>query len=246
MADRNEQVALTRSAGGSLRVEGVVDDQQRKDTYLRALAPVLNNPAVIIDIRTVAEATQRRANTASVSVHKTEETTNTIAADETLRAYFEKQNPSGPTDQSIREYSSRMVRGAYRALFHAIELRKLVNRFANVDMRTVAPDARTKWLRMVHEHATACARETSLLFQDLQPVFFSGPQPAVQAVSIGSDSELRDAVEKLHQLALFNNGAIRSAFTISAHSSAATINSSQLPRSLLRVESVAVSIGQYE
>ena len=44
--DRNEQVTLTRSAGGSLRVEGIVDTQQRKDEFLRALAPVSNNPAV--------------------------------------------------------------------------------------------------------------------------------------------------------------------------------------------------------
>ena len=40
-ADRNEQVALTRSAGGSLRVEGVVDTQQRKEEFLKALAPLL-------------------------------------------------------------------------------------------------------------------------------------------------------------------------------------------------------------
>jgi hypothetical protein len=140
-----------------------------------------------------------------------------------------------------------MVQGAYRALFHAIELKKLVTRFENVDMRTVAPDARAKWLRMVHEQATACARETSLLFQEMQPVFF--PETAAYAaedLSIRSDAELAHAVTKLHQLALFNNGAIRSAFTISAHSSATNINSSQFPRSLLRVESVAVRIGQYE
>ena len=246
-ADRNEQVALTRSAGGSLRVEGIVDSQQRKDEFLRALAPVSNNPAVIIDIRTVAEATQRQVNAGSVSVHRVEETPNTIAADEKLRAYFEKKNPSGLTDESIREYSSRMVQGAYRALFHAIELKRLVNRFANVDMRTVAPDARAKWLRMVHEHATACARETSLLFEGMQPVFFPGAAAyASEDISIRSDAELAHAVMKLHQLALSNNEAIRSAFTISAHSSAASINSNQFPRSLLRVESVAVRIGQYE
>ncbi|HKG81318.1 MAG TPA: hypothetical protein VKA78_17905, partial [Pyrinomonadaceae bacterium] len=58
-ADRNEQVALTRSAGGSLRVEGVVDSQQRKDEFLKVLGPVSNNPAVRIEIRTIAEATQR-------------------------------------------------------------------------------------------------------------------------------------------------------------------------------------------
>ena len=246
-ADRNEQVALTRSAGGSLRVEGVVDTQQRKDEFLRALAAVSNNPAVTIDIRTVAEATKRPTNLGSVSIHRAEETTNTIAADEKLRSYFEKRNPSGPTDQSIREYSSRMVQGAYRALFHAIELKKLVNRFAKVDMRTVAPDARAKWLRMVHEHASACARETSLLFEGLEPVFFPGlPKHEIQEVSIGTDAELAHAVEKLRQLTLFNNGAIRSALTISSNGSVVNINSSQLPRSLLRVDQIAITIGKYE
>lgn len=246
-ADRNEQVALTRSAGGSLRVEGVVDDQQRKEAFLRALAPVINNPAVTIDIRTVAEAMQWAVKAGSISVHRVQETTNTIAADEKLRAYFEKQNPSDATDESIREYSSRMVQGSYRALFHAIELRKLINRFANVDMRTVAPDARTKWLRMIHEHAKACARETSLLFREMKPVFFSGSATyGAEDISIRNDAELAQAVEKLYQLVHFNDEGIRSAFTISAHGSATRINSSQFPRSLLGVESVAARIGQYD
>ncbi len=246
-ADRNEQVALTRSAGGSLRVEGVVDTQQRKEEFLRELAPVSNNPAVKIEIRTIAEAAQRSSPTGSVSVHQAEETTHTIAADRQLRAYFEKRNLSGQTDEAIRDYSSRMVQRAYKALFHAIELKKLVNRFANVDMRTVAPDARTKWLRMVHQHAQACARETSLLFEEMQPVFFPGPVARVtEEVSIDSDTGLAHAVETIHRFALFNNEAIRSAFTISAHSSDVAINSRQFPRSLLRVESVAARIGQYE
>ena len=246
-ADRNEQVALTRSAGGSLRVEGVVDTQQRKDEFLTVLAPVSNNPAVKIEIHTVAEASQRSTPTGSVSVHQAEETTHTIAADRQLRAYFEKRNLSGQTDVAIRDYSSRMVQRAYKALFHAIELKKLVNRFANVDMRTVAPDARTKWLRMVHQHAQACARETSLLFEEMQPVFFPGPVARVtEEVSIDSDTGLAHAVETILRFALLNNEAIRSAFTISAHSSDVAINSRQFPRSLLRVESVAARIGQYE
>src|SRR5262249_35712324 len=99
-ADRNEQVTLTRSAGGSLRVEGVVDPQQRKDEFLRDLAPVSNNPAVKIEIRTVAEATQRPAAVNSASVQELEETASTIAADEELRAFFERRNPSGQTDEA--------------------------------------------------------------------------------------------------------------------------------------------------
>ena len=247
-ADRNEQVALTRSAGGSLRVEGVVDTQERKEEFLQALAPVSNNPAVKIEIRTVAEATtQRHTATGSLSVQEVEETANTIAAEENLRAYFAQQNLSGSVDEAIHNYSSRLVNRAYRALFHAIELKKLMNRFANVDMRVVTPDARSKWLAMLRQHAAGFERETAMLREEMEPVFFAGASAlGKEEVSIQSDAELARAVEKLHQMALFNNEAIRSAFTISTHSSAATIKSSQFRRSLTSAENLATRIGQYE
>ena len=255
-ADRNEQVALTRSAGGSprvegsgggiLRVEGVVDTQQRKEEFLRALAPVSNNPAVVIDIRTVAEATARRTATGPVTVQETEETGDTVAADEELRAYFTK-HPAGPTDEAIRSYSSRVVNRAYSALFHAIELKKLIGRFANVDMRTVAPDARAKWLSMLRQHASAFARENALLRQEIQPIFGSGlALPAAEEFSIQSDADLARAVERLHKLALSNNDAIRSAFLISSHSSAVAIKSAAFWRSLHRVENMAKAITEFQ
>ena len=246
-ADRNEQVALTRSAGGSLRVEGVVDTQKRKEEFLRALAPVANNPAVKIEIHTVAEATQRPSSNQSVSVQEPDNTADTIAANEDLRAYFLKRDPSGPTDELIRNYSTRVGSRAYRALFRAIELKKLVARFANVDMRTVTPDARSKWLAMIHGYAAAFEREAGQLSQELQPVFFpNATMPATEDVLIQSDAELAHAVERLYQLALFNNEAVSSALTISAHSSAATIKSSQFRKSLISAENLAKRIGQYE
>jgi hypothetical protein len=245
-ADRNEQVNLTRSAGGSLRVEGVVDTQQRKDEFLRALAALSNNPAVKIEIRTVAEASQHRSPTGPVIVEGAEETANTIAADEELRAYFEKRNPNGSTDEAIRSYSSRTVNRAYRALFQVIELKQLINRFANVDMRTVAPDARAKFLAMVHEHALAFERENAVLRQEIGPVFFPGQAlTAAEEVSIQSDADLARAVERLHKLALSNTDAIRSALTISSHSSAAAIKSAAFWQSIQRAESLAKRIQQY-
>src|ERR1700752_1767845 len=246
-ADRNEQVTLTRSAGGSLRVEGVLETQQRKEEFLRALAPVSNNPAVKIEIRTVAEATPRRAINGSISVQAPEETVNTIAADEDLRAYFSKQNRSTPADELIRDYSSRVVNRGYRVLFHAIEIKKLVGRFTNVDMRTVAPEARAKWLAMVRGYAADFEREAVPLRQELQPVFFPyGTTSGAEDVLIQSDAELARAVERLYQLALFNNEAISSAFTISSHRSVTPIKASQFRRSLIAAEMLAKRIGQYE
>ena len=238
-ADRNEQVALTRSAGGSLRVEGVVDTQQRKEEFLKALAPVSDNPAVKIEIRTVAEATARLAPSSPVTVQETEQTADTVAAEPELRAYF-------TSDESIRSYSSQMVNRAYRTLFHAIELRKMINRFANVDMRTVAPDARAKWLTMLREHAAGFARENAVLRQEIHPIFFPSSALRVEEeVSIQSDADLARAVDRLHKLALSNNEAVRSAFTISSHSSAVALKSAAFWQSIQRAESFAKGISQY-
>jgi len=245
-ADRNEQVALTRSAGGSLRVEGLVDSQERKKEFLRVLAPVSNNPAVKIEIRTVAEARQR-PRSSLVSVQETQETANAVAADEELRAYFEKRPSSGPTDEAIRKYSSRVVKRAYDALFRAVELKRLVSRFANVDMQTIAPGARDKWLSMLHEHAAAFERETEALRYEIQPVFFPGaPASAAEGGAINSDADLTRAVERLHKLALANNDAVRSAFTTSSQSSAVAVKSAAFWQALFRAEELAKKIHQYQ
>ena len=64
-ADLGEQVNLTRGRDGLLRIEGIVETDQRKSELMRALAPVLNNPAVKFEVTTTAEATSR--NSASPS-----------------------------------------------------------------------------------------------------------------------------------------------------------------------------------
>ncbi|HEX5602885.1 MAG TPA: hypothetical protein VFX63_10055, partial [Pyrinomonadaceae bacterium] len=245
-ADRNEQVTLTRSVGGSLRVEGIVDSAERKQEFLKALAPVSNNPAVKIEIRTVADAMRQPIAPGPVSIQETEETANTVAADEQLRVYFEKRASAGPTDEAIRKYSSRVVKRAFDALFHAIELKRLSSRFANVDMQTVAPGAREKWLDMLHERAAAFARETAALRQEIQPVFFPGASaPGSEGGAISTDAELARAIERLHQLALSNNEAVRSAFMTSSHSSAVAVRSAAFWQALFKAEELAKKIQHY-
>jgi hypothetical protein len=226
-ADRNEQVALTRSAGGSLRVEGIVDSEQRKQELLRALAAVSQNPAVAIDIRTVDEALQHSPTPRTISVYPTEVTPSTIAVDAELRQYFSRRDSSsGDLDESVRSFSSRTVTRAYDALFQAIALKRLVNRFARVDMRTVAPDSRAKWLAMLRERASAFERETALLRSELQPIFLWRGESNAEEVTINNDEELASAVEQLHSLALANNDAVRTSFTISSRSSATALKTS--------------------
>jgi RNA polymerase sigma factor (sigma-70 family) len=245
-ADRNEQVALTRSASGSLRVEGVVDTAERREEFLRVLSPVSNNPAVSIQIRTVAEATNQKGTAEKQSVREVEETSNTSAVEEELRAFFEKRGLGREAvDEAVRSYSSRVVNHSYRALFHAVELNRLVERFARVDMRTVTPDARSKWLAMMRDHANACARETAALQRELNPVFSGSAAEKVEEFSINSDADLTRAIERLHKLALANNEAVGQAFTISSRSSAAAFKSAQFKRSLELAAQLSDRISDY-
>jgi RNA polymerase sigma factor (sigma-70 family) len=254
---RSEQVALSRTANGLLRVEGVVESEERKLEFLRALEPIRHNPAVKIEIGTIAEALKRQQRPAS-GTFTVRDTVNTVAVYYELRNYFARGSVSSQSateaatsehrlDEVIRSFSSRAVNRAYRVLFHAIELRRLVNRFAGIDMRLISPDAREKWLKMVRENAAAFEHEIAVLRQEIQPIFLPGqPSNAItDEFEITSDGELTHAIERLHKLALENNGAIREAFTISSQSSGTAIKSSQFWRSLTSAESLAASIKQY-
>jgi RNA polymerase sigma factor (sigma-70 family) len=246
-ADRNEQVTLTRSASGSLRVEGVVENAERREEFLRALSPVSNNPAVQIEIQTVAEASKQQPGSGRSSVREVEETANAIAVDEELRNYYAKRGLSGETlDGAVRSYSSRVVNHGYRALFHAVELKRLVARFASVDMRAVAPDARSKWLEMMAEHASGYAREIAALRRELQPVFFGETSPEViEDFSIASDADVARAAERLNRVAVAINDALGQAFTISRQSSAVAFKSSQFRRNLEAAARLSEGISQY-
>lgn len=247
-ADRNEQVALTRSASGSLRVEGIVDTAERRDEFLGVLRPFSNNPAVSIEIRTVAEATaKQRPGAAKESVREVEDTGDAIALDEELREHFSRRGLNAEAvDQSVRAYSSRVVNQSYRALLQAVELKHLVERFARVDLRTVAPDARSKWLELMRSHALAFSRENAALQRELQPVFFfERSATVVEDFAIDNDADLSRAVERLHRLALANNDAIRQAFTITKASSASAFKSPQFKRNLEGAARLSDRISHY-
>ena len=244
---RNEQVALTRSSSGSLRVEGVVDTVARREEFLRVLQPVSGNPAVSIQIRTVAEASRLPFTSNGQSFRAIDDTNGALALDRELREYFGKRAvTSEQLDEFIRVYSARVVSHGYGVLFQAVELKRLVDRFSRVDMRTLAPDARTKWLQMIREHALLLQSELEALRKQLQPVFFSETVlDRSDASAISSDADLARAVEDLHRLALTNNDAIRQGFTISAQSSAAAFKAPQFRRSLEETAKLSKRIAQY-
>jgi RNA polymerase sigma factor (sigma-70 family) len=246
-ADMGEQVSVARTAGGQLKVQGIVETDKRKTEILSALAPVTSNPAVEVEIQTIDEAVARQQKSEStsgaVTARQVEMSNDSIPAGADLRRYFGKGD--GQDTEEVRRFASRMISRSSRAMSHAAALKRLINQFSAEDLRTLAPEARAKWLTLIRNHARAFQSETVRLRQDLRPIFFpAAPPDAPQdGARITDDADLSRAIARLFELGSANDEAIRSAFSISpSDTDALAIKTPQFWRSLRDAEAVAERI----
>ncbi len=245
-ADLDEQTTVTRTPDGRLRITGLVESNERKSEILRTLAPVASNPALNIEIKTVAEAViaaqkQRPASSSSptVSIQSVEANANTFPAYAELRNRF--------SDEEARAFATRMVGRTREAMRHAWALKRLMSQFSAEELRTLAPEARAKWLSLIRDHARAFERETASLRQELQPIFSpgSGGYGSGSEMSIAGDADIDRAVERLFELGSANDQVIRSAFTISSGGSANTaVRTAQFWRALGEAQSLAARLSR--
>jgi RNA polymerase sigma factor (sigma-70 family) len=235
-----DQVNLTRTQNGVLGVKGIVDTEETRDEILHALASVINNPAVRVQISTATEALARQQDRQSdrVIVREFAGSDDAIPLYPELRRYFFLQRDSQSqektvglspeddrTDQAVRAFAARVVGRSRRTLSHAIELKQLANRFTASQLDVLSPEARAKWFGMVREHAEALRSETLLLSQELQPIFFPGETRGAEpgGFEISPDADLALAIEHLYKLAAANDEIIRSGFSASSDASATTL-----------------------
>lgn len=241
-ADLGEQVSLSRTAGGTLRIEALAETDARKDEILRALGPVSNNPAVKIEVSTVAEALKRRQDRSNnMTVREVEVANNRTPADAELRAYFAARLVGREAiDEEISRYANRVMSRSRQALLHASALKKLAARFSPAELRDLAPQARATWLAMIREHAIGYQREAATLRQELRPIFGGSEDGPGETVS---EANLAQSAARLVELSYANDEAVRAAFTISAERKEATsIKSGQFWRSLSSAEKLAAAI----
>ncbi len=240
-ANLGEQVSLTRTAGGALRIEALAENDARRDEILRALSPVRNNPAVKVEVSTVAEAVKHQQNRSkSATVREVEVANNRTPADAELRAYFSARLVGEAIDEEINRYTNRVMAHSRQALLHASALKKLVTRFSPEQMRGLAPEAQAKWLAMIREQAIDYQHEIANLRQELRPIFNGSSAPTQEVVT---EANLARSADRLVELSYANDEAVRAAFTISAEgNNAATIKSAQFWRSLSSAENLAEGI----
>jgi hypothetical protein len=257
-----DQINLTRTPDGALGVQGIVDTEETKKEILHALSSVIKNPAVRVQISTATEALARQQERPSdrVIVREFAGSDNAIPLYPELRRYFsqhedtqgreKRTGPSGKddrVDEAVRAFAGRVVGRSRRVLSHAIELKQLEERFSAPQLNVLTPSARAKWFRMVREHAEALRRETLLLSEELQPIFFPTETPGAETggFEISSDADLAPAIERLYRLAAVNDEIVRSAFTASSEAPATTlVKAPRFRASLAMAERLADKIRQ--
>jgi len=244
-ANLGEQVSLTRTAGGALRLDALVETDSRKQEILNALGPVIKNPAIKVEVSTVDEAVKRqkqRARPNETTVREVEVQDSRIPADTQLRSHFAARLVgSEAIDEEIKRYTNRAMNRSRQALLQASALKRLVRRFSPEEIKALEPEARTKWLAMIREHTQAYQREVAALRQQLGSVF-GGPGVAAAQENVNEESLVR-AADRLVQLSYGNDEAVRSAFTVSAGGqTAASIKSPQFWRGLANAERLAAAI----
>jgi RNA polymerase sigma factor (sigma-70 family) len=241
-ADLGEQVNLSRTAGGMLRIEALAENDARKDEILKALGPVRNNPAVKVEVSTVAEALKRqRDRSDKTAIREVEVENNRIPADAELRAYFTARLTGREAiDEEITRYTNRVMSRSRQALLHASALKKLIARFSPAEINELEPKAQATWLAMIREHAIGYQHELAALKQDLRPIF-NGPEDA--PAETVNEKNLAQSAARLVELSYANDEAVRAAFTISAErKDAASIKSRQFWRSLSSAERLAAAM----
>ncbi|HEX6625165.1 MAG TPA: hypothetical protein VF064_15745 [Pyrinomonadaceae bacterium] len=191
-ANLGEQVSMGRTTGGALKVEALVESEGRKEAILRALGPVLNNPAVEVEVSTVAEALERRRQKeqgaqTDLAEREVNVRAGRVPADAELRAYFAARLAEGDrVDAEIKRYAASAMNHSRQALLHASALKRLAGRFTPAEARALNPDARAKWLSMIREHAGAYRRETAALRAQLGAVFGAGDEGAGEPRAAGT------------------------------------------------------------
>jgi DNA-directed RNA polymerase specialized sigma24 family protein len=248
-ADLGEQIDVMRAPDGKLKVHGVIETAQRKQQILGALRSVTSNPAVRIEINTVAEALRKQAPASqrpTEVVADVQATSSAIPVDAELRRYLGARGVSqSQLDDDVRRFANQIVSRSRQAMYYAAAMKRLAERFSPDEVRTLEDDVRAKWLSLIRQHARSFQAEGVALRKELAPVFSTPITGANDASEITDTGALIRAVTHLFEVSAANYNTIQSAFTVSnSASTAAAVKSPQFWRAMREAEALAGKIAK--
>jgi len=244
-----EQVSVRRTPDERLRVEALVETAERKRDILAALGPFAGNPAVTVEVSTVAEALagrgqRRHATTGELDVQLRDDARD---ADSELASRLAGAggDDEGRAREEVARVGERLLADSRPAVRHSTALIRLTANFPSRVTGGLDPAAREKLGRMIRAHAEACLRNARAIERGLAPFSPAARRGAAGAASITNDAEMARAVEQLSRLTRENDEALRAAFTLSQRGqSLAPIKSARFWDSLEAAEQLSLAILQ--
>ena len=240
-ANLGEQISVSRTPGGVVNVEAVTETEARKAEILQALQPVRNNPAVRIDVSTVAEAASRVATTSRTRdsvAREVEAADNRGPSNNEVRTYFMSRVPLDAVDSEIRTFTQAVMSNSRQAVLRASALQKLVQRFSASEVQSLSPDAREKLTTMIREQVLGYQRSVAAVRNDLRRIY----PAAGSATAVASAGSVQEASAQLLRISFRNDDVIRRAFTVAEGNSGSAAFSVEFWQSLAEAEHLAREI----
>lgn len=232
-ADLGQEVSVLRTSDGKLSITGIVETENRKKEILTALKSVEGNPVIVFQIETAEEADKRIQNSESQKSDAgspitliTDPPSNDIAIDSELRTRLQATGvKESELEAEINRYADRVLRKSNRALLHTWALRDLSKRFTPQMLRSMDPQARSKWVKLVSAHARNYEREVNELKQQLQLLIKLPINDDNVIPDIKDEEGIHHAVNQLVEYSSTIDRSVRAAFTISINSDASLLKS---------------------
>jgi DNA-directed RNA polymerase specialized sigma24 family protein len=241
-----EQVSVRRTPDERLRVEALVETAERKREILAALRPVAGNPAVSIDVSTVAEslAARGRPSTGPATEFEVRVRDDARETDAELARRL-----AGAGDEQAREevarIGERLLADSRQAVRHSAALIRLTANFPLRVNGELNAAARAKLREMIRAHAEACLRNARAIRQGLAPFSTPASRGAGEAAAIRNDADAARAAERLSRLTREADDALNAAFTLSqTGQSLAPVKSARFWDSLEAAEELSLAILQ--
>ena len=237
------EITVTLANDQRLHVQGIVQNDARKQEILAALAPVRANPAVQIEILSYSQALRRAVTTARNVSGKAPEVSggnSNLSAQADISEFLASQLPP-PPESELRErvtrLSAEISASSSNAARHAWVLKHLAEMASSSNGENLSAAARRQYLSRVAIHAREVEQSTRRLKLELEPIFFSGlPPPGVSP----PPAELSTAIDRVLDATLRNDKAIQSAFGISMGvESPVSIRTEEFRESVLETEELA-------
>jgi hypothetical protein len=249
-ATLGQEVAVTVGADRKLHVEGVLATESRRAQIVKALAPVRHNPAVVINLITVAEALQRkRAEPYVVAKAEAQAERASIPLYDQLSQYFEAQTAPGSSVDvraKIQQLSEQVLEDSGEAMRHAWVLKRLASTLPPTEIGSLSETTHNEYLCMVAAHAQKVGERTEKLRLALDPILFpDGISPGMAGEgSSASPTDMTVAVRELFDSTSRNDAAIQSGFSVTTGQAAeGTAKAQEIQYTLLEAERLSKWLG---